>query len=563
MAYPPQGPPNPAHPHAPSPQAPAHGPYGQQPGAPGPYGQPPAPGSYGHQGARGVPQQPGPYTQPNSYGQPQPGPYGQQPHPGPQQAGPYTQPQGPYPPPAGAYPGGVNPYATPPGLPPGYAATPGPGVQYTASKPSVAGAVLKLLFGGLFFFACLSALRTTAFAGIGAGVIAGIFVGLFGWMTAAGLWGLVKRTETPKAIKLGVPLGAALLGGLIGPPVSQAHWESEEAERFDTLVAATKDDAASAAERWESEYVLDVDPAFHRPEARAYQLWATAARAAKDRNISGLRDAMREVGNAPDPSDAHEQAEKVASAALDAIYTEVQAGLDSPAEGDNAFAADEKLRDAFSTVLHAMAHETEPVLYVVFTNDVDLSPPEAELDKVLFDEEANHPEMKKAFPDGPPVIDAGDAFSARFDTKRRDTLIEVLRGSFGEVFEPELLSIEPLDGDREGKFVLQVHSKLVRQPGYYTLTTDIPGGVKYEGLLMALAVHWDVSLHDASGKELYAQPPLATDPASNVGVSRSADSPQWALYSIVMDSAYFNYGRRLTGMFGLTPPPERTSFSFE
>ena len=62
---------------------------------------------------------------------------------------------------------------------------------------------------------------------------------------------------------------------------------------------------------------------------------------------------------------------------------------------------------------------------------------------------------------------------------------------------------------------------------------------------------------------LYAQPPLATDPASNVGVSRSADSPQWALYSIVMDSAYFNYGRRLTGMFGLTPPPERTSFSFE
>ncbi|MGH1340510.1 MAG: hypothetical protein ACRBN8_03080 [Nannocystales bacterium] len=422
---------------------------------------------------------------------------------------------------------------------------------------------MKLLFGGLFFAACLSALRETAFDGIGAGVIAGIFVGLFGWMAAAGLWGLVKRTETPRAIKLGLPLGAALLGGVVGPPVSQAHWESEEAARFAALVAATEDDAAATAARWDLEYVTEVDPAFHRPEARAYHLWANAALAARDRDIKSLRATMQEVSNVPDPTDAHEHAEEVAAAALDAIYTEVQAGLGSPAEGNNAFSADEKLRDAFSTVLHAMAHEADPVLYVAFTNDVDLSPPDAELDKALFDEEANHPEMKKAFPKGPPVIDAGDAFSTRFDTKRRDTLIEVLRGSFGDVFEPELLSIEPLNGPRAGKFVLQVHSKVVRQPGYYTLTTDIPGGVKYEGLLMALGVHWDVSLYDASGKELYAQPPMLTDPAANVGVSRSADSPQWALYSIVMDSAYFNYGRRLTGMFGLTPPAERTSFSFE
>jgi len=563
MAYPPQGPPNPAHPHAPAPPAP--GPYGQP--QPGPYAQPQQPGPYAQPSPYGQPQpgptqQPGPYAQPSPYGQPQPGPP-QSPGPYGQAQGPYAQAPGPYGQPHGGVPGGVNPYAAPPGIPPGYPAGGAPGAHYTPSKPSIAGAVLKLLFGGLFFAACLAALRDTAFDGIGAGVIAGIFVGLFGWMAAAGLWGLVKRTETPKAIKLGLPLGAALLGGLIGPPVSRAHWESEEAERFEALVAATQDDAASAAARWDAEYLMDVDPAFHRPEARAYHLWANAAAAAKGRDISGLREAMQEVASASERTDAHDKAEEVASAALDAIYTDVQAGLGSPAEGDNAFVADEKLRDAFSTVLHAMAHEADPVLYVVFTNDVDLSPPDADLDKLLFDEEANHPKMKKAFPKGPPIIEAGDAFSGRFDTKRRDTLIEVLRGSFGDVFEPELLSIEPLDGDREGKFVLQVHSKVVRQPGYYTLTTDIPGGVKYEGLLMAIAVNWDVSLHDASGKELYAQPPLATDPASNVGVSRSADSPQWALYSIVMDSAYFNYGRRLTGMFGLTPPPERTSFSFE
>lgn len=436
--------------------------------------------------------------------------------------------------------------------------------SYTPSKPSTAGAVLKLLFGGLFFLAGLAATRDTSFDGVMAGAIGGIFTGLFGWMMASGLWGLVKRTATPLPIKLGFPLGLGLLGALVGPPISRAHWEAEEAERFDALVTATKEDAAAASDRWAMEYMAEIDPAFHRPEARGYQLWADAALAADARDIPGLREVLRAVDAASDPSEAHDNAESVASEALDAVYTDVQAGLTAAARGGGEFEPDEKLREAFATVLHAMAHEADPVLYVSFTNDVDMTKPPAELDKMLFDEEANQPEMKKTFPDGPPVIAEGDAFSGRFDTKRRDTFIEVLKGSFGTVFEPELLAIEPLEGPAHGKFVLEVHSKVVRQPGYYTLTTDLPGGgVKYEGLLMALGVHWDVRVLDANGKELYAQPPILTDPAENVGVSRSADSPTWALYSVVMDSAYYNYGRRLTGMFGLTPPPERTNFTFE
>lgn len=514
-----------------------------------PYSPPPQPGQYGQQPGPHA-QQPGPYAQ-------QPGPYPQQPGPYAQQPGPYAQPQAPNP--YGGAPSGYgNPYGGAPMPPHGQ----GPS-SYTPAKPSIAGAVLKLIFGGLFFLACLTATRDTAFDGVVAGVVGGVFTGLFGWMAASGLWALAKRTKTPRAIQLGFPLGAAVLGGLIGPPISRAHWESEEEDRFEDLVAATRNDAAAAAPRWASEYVDEVDPAFHRPEARAHQLWANAAAAAQGRDIAGMRDVLREVAKVSDPTEAHENAEAAAAEALDAIYTEVQAGLGSAAAGSGEFETDEKLRKAFSEVLHVMAHEPDPVLYVAFTNDVDLSAPPAELDKLLFDEQANDPGMKKAFPDGPPIIEAGDAFADRFDTKRRDTLIEVLGGSFGNVFEPELLAIAPLEGPRGGKFVLEVHSKVVRQPGYYTLTTDIPGGVKYEGLLMALAVHWDVRLLAPDGKELYAQPPLITDPASDVGVSRSEDSPTWALYSIVMDSAYFNYGRRLTGMFGLTPPPERTSFSFE
>ncbi len=528
----PGSPPPPAGSSQPNPYGPppAATPYGQPLQQPGPYGQPP--------------QQPGPYGQPPQ----QPGPYGQPP----QQPGPYGHAPGPNP-----Y---ANPYAHPGGVP---GRQPYSAAQIVPTGPSVAGSVLKLLFGGLFFFACLSASLETAFDGILAGVIAGLFTGLFGWMMAAGLWGLLKRTPTPKAIKLGAPLGAALLGGLIAPPISRSHMESKEAERFEALVAATEANPADAAARWDVEYFLELDEAFHRPEALGYRTWADAAYAAQTDDLAGLRDALREVKTATSDAEPYTKAEALAAEALDAAYMRVQEALANPANGSGPFEADDELRDAFSTVLHAMAHSTEPVLYVAFTNDVDLAAPPKEIDDALFKLEADVPEMKKAFPDGPPLIGEGEAFAQRYDTKRRNTLIEVLRGSFGQAFESNLLELQPLDGERAGKFVLEVHSKVVRQPGYYTLTTDTPMGVKYEGLLMAMGVQWDVKLFDATGKKLYAQPPLMTEPAADVAVSRSEGSPTWSLYSIVMDSAYYNYGRRLTGMFGLTPPPEKTSFHFD
>ena len=34
------------------------------------------------------------------------------------------------------------------------------------------------------------------------------------------------------------------------------------------------------------------------------------------------------------------------------------------------------------------------------------------------------------------------------------------------------------------------------------------------------------------------------------------------MYSVLMDSAYYNYSRQVTGMFGLVPPPKKTTFAY-
>ena len=38
--------------------------------------------------------------------------------------------------------------------------------------------------------------------------------------------------------------------------------------------------------------------------------------------------------------------------------------------------------------------------------------------------------------------------------------------------------------------------------------------------------------------------------------------PNWAMYSIMMDSAYYNYARQITGQFGLAPPPVKQVFTY-
>ena len=91
---------------------------------------------------------------------------------------------------------------------------------------------------------------------------------------------------------------------------------------------------------------------------------------------------------------------------------------------------------------------------------------------------------------------------------------------------------------------------------------EAPGTTRVAGLLFGIAVDWKFEVYGTDGTKLYAQPLVRTEPAGNVSVSTQPGDPDWGMYSVLMDSAYYNYSRQVTGMFGLIPPPERTVFAY-
>ena len=91
----------------------------------------------------------------------------------------------------------------------------------------------------------------------------------------------------------------------------------------------------------------------------------------------------------------------------------------------------------------------------------------------------------------------------------------------------------------------------------------MPGQMRVAGLLFGIAVDWELKVYGPEGEELYAQPPVRSEPAGSVSVSTQPGDPDWGMYSVLMHSAYYNYSRQVTGMFGLLPPAERTVFVYQ
>lgn len=87
--------------------------------------------------------------------------------------------------------------------------------------------------------------------------------------------------------------------------------------------------------------------------------------------------------------------------------------------------------------------------------------------------------------------------------------------------------------------------------------------MRVAGLLFGIAVDWELKVFGRDGKQLYAQQPIRSEPAESVGVMTQPGDPDWGMYSVLMDSAYYNYSRQVTGMFGLVPPPQKTELAYQ
>ena len=337
-----------------------------------------------------------------------------------------------------------------------------------------------------------------------------------------------------------------------------AHAKRNEEGRFEKLVSAMKKDSFDP-ERWKRDYYKPVSKQFRRPEWEGQYFIARVKRAKQDDVPGKLREIMVEIDKKDDldgnVEDLFEEAREDASEAFTEYYEDAQKVLYADVKANRAFPVDTELRKAFSKILDDLAKSNDGNVHIAFVNETQLATPEGD-DKVLD-------EMRRGAPvKNPKVIKPGNAFSPAYDKKRRNTFMTAMNESFKQVFASEgLLNLVPLKkgASRNKKIVFEVSSKIFRVSSYFTYTQNNV----FAGFLFAINVEWGFKIYDRAGNVLYAPDPQRSQPAQNIQVASGPNDPTWAPYSIIMDSAYYNYSREMTGKFGLTPPPEKTRFSYE
>ncbi|MEE9311895.1 MAG: hypothetical protein V3V10_05715 [Planctomycetota bacterium] len=485
----------------------------------------------------------------------------------PQGGQPYPPQQGVPPQPQQAYQQGGQPYApqqqppypVPPG---GYPGQPQAGVYLPKTGPSKALGVVKMIIGGGLGLIMIGALVAEGYNGSGVSAGIGIVGGLGVWLGVSGLLNLAGK-------KMGMKAGPASLVATIilfafaGPPASSAHHASNEEKVWNDLTSRSADQLWGYM--WEYDYFYDIPEEFHRVEAKGEHKHAEIQQAIRDNNLVEVRRYISEINTDHAGDKSYDKALKAASAALKAKYDEVLAKLAAPAKtgGLNKITADEDLRDAFKIILADLASAGTPNIYLAFSNSSKLAAPEGH--EEMFESMKTEPSVKLAFPDGKvPVIDPETAFSEVYDSARQGSFMKSSKDAFSSVFQAHLLDLKALENNenRKGKIVMEVSSEIQRTKGYFNYYNTSPAGVRTSnGLLFGIQVLWSFKLYDREGKLLYEKQKLSS-PGQDLSTIPQAGDPKWAVYSILMDSAYYNYSRELIGSFGLTTPLKKTSFAY-
>ncbi len=440
---------------------------------------------------------------------------------------------------------------------PGYAA---PGAPfYTGNRPtgpSSGGAIGALLGGGFLSIITLAVWMTQAHNGYVAAFFSALFLGATLWLAIYGIAKLAKK-KLPIAATGGIIGGVALLGGIAGPSISGGYYRSQEATLYRELSSPSTPSVS-----W-NRYEKDIPAEFQRKG------WQNEKYLAKVRESKSSAKALRDAEAlivAEKDQDAVKGAKDAAQKALGDLYDGGKARLYAPPKTGSTpeFPVDDKLRSAFSQVLVELAQSTDPNIYVAFETSSDLTAPKGT--DASLKEYREDPEARESFPKGDaPIIDQGDAFSPTYDVRRRGTFISATSESFAKVFDAELISLVPLEkgADTKDKIVIDVTSKITRSPDFFFYTRETtPGVKKVAGLLFAIDVAWGFKIVDKTGKTLYEAPLARSKAANEVSISRKPSDPQWALYSIMMDSAYYNYSREMAGRFGFDPPPVKDAFEY-
>jgi len=470
-------------------------------------------------------------------------------------------PQGNYQPRPMPQPG----YPQPPGQYPAYPPQFPAGAPYPVrTGPSKGVGLLKVLLGLCLSLSFAGALVAIGHEGLVAGAILGVLMGLgLRWIVTGGA--NLAGKNIPVLPSLAFIVVGGVLGAVGGPASSAAYWQSYEKSKWDEMVSYNT--GYVSLWQWDAEYFDMIPPKFQRDEAPGMRKFVEVKSSIQNSNLVEVRAHVYDIQVNHKDEPHYAAALDLAAGELKRKYDEVLAKLAKPG-GDTAgageFPVDEDLRKAFTEVLTDLARAPTADVHVVFKNSSDFAPPDGDEYGLRAEAEYVKKTLKLPVTDPPYVIPQGAAFSPAYDKARRASFMSVSSEAFRQVFDANLLSLTALeDGvSREGKFVLEVSAHTWREPSYYHYTSpQLDGSKVLKGFAFSIQVNWELKLFGRTGKLMY-ETTLTSGPVDNLTMQPKPSDPEWAIYSILMDSAYYNYTRIFVGSFGIAPPEPKREFAY-
>ncbi|MBS2040874.1 hypothetical protein JST97_38155 [bacterium] len=403
------------------------------------------------------------------------------------------------------------------------------------AKPRLIVNLFRLFMGFIFSLVGIQLYIESSWEGVGVSAF-------FAFLLVLGLrWGLLGMLGLVRALPpRKKSYGAALVGmiglALIGPTLSTNYQKSNEP------VAWKKVESSKDPVLWQMEYANKVALPFRRKEYRSRECEATCAAALAKNNFSVLR-AQAQLAFVTSPNEYDDQCRKFISESWAKLQEE---GLKKVKPTK---LADPQLTEAFQQVLEILAANPTRKVQLHYTAQGGLDKlPE---DKAFF---ANlEPKYQKL-----PIIPTGEAFGAESHKRRAGQVSAALRNSFNAVWPEGMMEISLASDSKEtpGDVNFWVEAQVRRIKGFYTNSEDN----KINALLYKCEVIWQFRITQ-DGREI-GKFGFRSEPAKHVSYSTYKDDPDWAVYSIIMDSAADAFARLIIGRLGLTPPPLPEKYTF-
>ncbi|MFN8613962.1 MAG: hypothetical protein U0931_40895 [Vulcanimicrobiota bacterium] len=403
------------------------------------------------------------------------------------------------------------------------------------AKPGIFASLFRLFLGFIFTLLGYQLYLESSWESVGVSAF-------FAFLLVLGVrWGLLgmlgfARPLPPRKITYGAALAGMVLLSLVGPTVSTSYQKSNEP------VAWKKVETSKDPVLWQMEYANKVAVPFRRKEYRSRECEATCADALTKNNFTVLRS-QAQLAFVTSPADYDDQCRKFISESWSKLQTE---GLKKVKPTK---LADPTLTAAFQHVLEVLAANPSRKVQLHYKAEGGLG--KLAEDKDFFADLA--PKYQKL-----PIIATGEAFDEGAQKRRAGQVAAALRNSFDAVWPKGMLEISTASEATEvpSDVNFWVEARIQRIRGFYTNSEDD----KINALLYKCEVIWQFRITQ-DGKEI-GKFGFRSEPAKHVSYTTHKNDPDWAVYSIIMDSAADAFARLIIGRLGLTPPPLPQNYTF-